>query len=63
MAFESSSEYFFASFAEVGAALRLLQDVFGSRLHRRIVLALGLEEDVAGAHLLGAGELRRMLSL
>ena len=37
---------------EVGAGrLRLLQDVFGLLAYGRFVLAFGLEQDVAGAHL------------
>ena len=44
---------------KVRAALDLGEQVFGLLLHRPIVFALGLEEDMAGAHLLG----RRVLLL
>ncbi len=44
---------------EVGPALDLRERLLGLLLHHRVVLALGLEEDVAGAHLLG----RRVLLL
>ena len=43
---------------EIGARLRLLQQRFRPRLDRGFVLALGLQQDVAGAHLLGRRELR-----
>ena len=38
---------------EVGPALDLGERLLGLLLHHRVVFALGLEEDVAGAHLLG----------
>ena len=44
---------------EVRAALDLGKQVFRLLLHRRVVFAFGLEQDVARAHLLG----RRVLLL
>ena len=44
---------FLRQFGEVGAGLCFLQHILRLRLHCRLVLAFGLEEDVARAHLLG----------
>ena len=48
---------------EVGARPRLLEDGLGLRLHVRVRLPVGLEQDVAGADPLGGRELRDVVGV
>jgi len=43
----------FCELSEIGAGLCLFQNLVSLRFHGRVVLALRLEQDMAGAHLIG----------